>query len=63
MAHVDPTKERIGAFKDLPQDEPIPMLNLVGRKRAVPTQECDDLERPSSPLGGKQRIEKFGGAL
>ena len=32
MAHVDPTKERIGAFKDLPQDEPIPMLNLIGRK-------------------------------
>ena len=33
MAHVDPTKERIGAFKDLPQDEPIHMLNLIGRKR------------------------------
>ncbi len=33
MAHVDPTKERIGAFKDLPQDEPFHMLNLVGRKR------------------------------
>ena len=27
MAHVDPTKERFGAFKDLPQDEPIHMLN------------------------------------
>ena len=41
MAHVDPTKERIGAFRDLPQDEPIHMLNLIGRKR-----------RPRSPGGG-----------
>ncbi len=29
MAHIDPTKERFGAFKDLPRDEPIHMLNLV----------------------------------
>jgi uncharacterized protein (DUF1330 family) len=27
--HVDPTRERFGEFKDLPQDEPIHMLNLV----------------------------------
>ena len=29
MAFVDPTKERFAAFKDLPRDEPIHMLNLV----------------------------------
>ena len=29
MVHIDPTKERFGLFKDLPQDEPIHMLNLV----------------------------------
>jgi len=29
MAHVDPTKDRFAAFKDLPRDEPVHMLNLV----------------------------------
>lgn len=29
LGHVDPSKERFGAFKDLPRDEPIHMLNLV----------------------------------
>jgi hypothetical protein len=29
MASIDPTKERFAAFKDLPQDEPVHMLNLV----------------------------------
>ena len=29
MPSIDPTKERFGAFKDLPQDEPVHMLNLV----------------------------------
>lgn len=28
-AHIDPTKERFAAFRDLPRDEPIHMLNLV----------------------------------
>ena len=36
MAHVDSTKERFGAFNDLPQDEPVHMLNLVRlRKKAA----------------------------
>ncbi len=30
--HVDPTKERFAAFKDLPRDEPVHMLNLVRLK-------------------------------
>ena len=41
MAHVDPTKERIGAFRDLPQDEPIHMLNLIGRKRRTQYRQAE----------------------
>jgi hypothetical protein len=33
VAHVDPAKERFSAFKDLPRDEPIHMLNFTGCKR------------------------------
>jgi len=29
VTHVDPTRERFGAFKNLPQGEPVHMLNLV----------------------------------
>ena len=29
MTHIDPTRERFSAFKNLPQDQPIHMLNLV----------------------------------
>ena len=29
MSHVDPTREQFGAFKSLPRDHPIHMLNLV----------------------------------
>ena len=67
MAHVDPTKERFGAFKDLPQDEPIHMLNLVRlhEKAAYPDgREATGREayqayaRESAPvfrrLGGRQ---------
>lgn len=32
QGHVDPSKERFGAFKDLPRDEPVHMLNLVRLK-------------------------------
>ncbi len=29
MSHVDPTREQFDAFKDLPRDQPILMLNLI----------------------------------
>lgn len=32
QGHIDPSKERFGAFKDLPRDESIHMLNLVRLK-------------------------------
>jgi uncharacterized protein (DUF1330 family) len=36
VTHVDPTRERFGAFKNLPQGEPVHMLNLVRlRDKAV----------------------------
>jgi uncharacterized protein (DUF1330 family) len=67
MAFVDPTKERFAAFKDLPRDEPIHMLNLVRlrNKAAYPDgRKATGLEayrayaRESGPvfrrLGGRQ---------
>lgn len=33
--HVDPTKERFAAFKDLPRSGPIHMLNLVRFRQAA----------------------------
>jgi len=67
MAFVDPTKERFAAFKDLPRDEPIHMLNLVrlrikaaypdGRK-ATGLEAYRAYARESGPvfrrLGGRQ---------
>jgi uncharacterized protein (DUF1330 family) len=36
MSHIDPTRESFQAFKDLPRDTPIHMLNLIRlRDRAV----------------------------
>ncbi|WP_439573065.1 DUF1330 domain-containing protein [Phreatobacter sp.] len=33
--HIDPTKERFAAFRDLPTDEPIHMLNLVRLRQSA----------------------------
>ncbi|MFN3855588.1 MAG: DUF1330 domain-containing protein [Phreatobacter sp.] len=65
--HVDPTRERFAAFRDLPRDEPIHMLNLIRlRARAAypDGRQATGLEayraygRQSGPvfrrLGGRQ---------
>ncbi|MHA7815816.1 MAG: DUF1330 domain-containing protein [Pseudohaliea sp.] len=35
MAHIDPTREQFEAFKALPRDTPILMLNLIRLKETV----------------------------
>lgn len=35
MAHIDPTRESFEAFKALPRDEPLQMLNLIRLREAA----------------------------
>ena len=41
-AHIDPTREQFDAFKALPRDAPIAMLNLVRYRERAAYPDCHD---------------------
>lgn len=67
MMFVDPTKERFGAFKNLPQDEPIHMLNLVRlRDRAAYPDGREATGREAYQAYGRESgpvFRRLGGRL
>lgn len=52
--HIDPTREQFDAFKDLPRDTPILMLNLI-RYRDVA-----DYGDGSSEVSGAEAYRRYG---
>lgn len=57
-AHVDPTREAFNAFKALPRDVPIQMLNLI-RYRDVAAYP-DDHENASKGWSGERAYQEYG---
>lgn len=57
-AHIDPTREAFEAFKALPRDEPIEMLNLVAfrEKAAYPA----DHPAAAEDLTGLEAYRRYG---
>jgi uncharacterized protein (DUF1330 family) len=56
--HVNPTSESFKAFRDLPRDEPIEMLNLI-RYRALADYPADMAEA-AQRLTGAQAYKLYG---
>ena len=56
--HIDPTPEQFQAFKDLPRDMPIQMLNLV-RFRDLAAYPVGH-ELAAEPLTGAQAYKNYG---
>jgi len=56
MSHIDPTRVQFDAFKDLPRDTPLNMLNLV-RFRAVANYPDG---HPDAGVTGAEAYGKYG---
>ena len=58
MSHIDPTRAAFDAFKELPRDEPIEMLNLVRYRddAAYP----DDHPNAGKGMSGKDAYREYG---
>ena len=52
--YVDPTREQFNAFKDLPRDEPILMLNLIRYR------DIADYGDGSSDVTGAEAYRRYG---
>jgi uncharacterized protein (DUF1330 family) len=57
-AHIDPTRDAFDAFKALPRDKPIEMLNLVAfrDKAAYP----DDHPAAAEGISGREAYRRYG---
>ena len=66
-SHVDPTRPQFDAFKDLPRDTPIMMLNLVRvRERAAYTDGRQATGHEAYQAYGRESapiLEKVGGSI
>ena len=61
---VDPTREQFGAFKDLPRDEPIHMLNLIRlRARAAYPDDHPNHGRDMTGLDAYRAYGRDSGAI
>ena len=58
MSHVDPTRDQFDAFKDLPRDTPIEMLNLVAFRDMANYPGDHELARDG--LTGAQAYALYG---
>lgn len=58
MAHIDPTRAQFDAFKDLPRDQPIEMLNLVAFRDLANYPGDHDLARDG--LTGAEAYALYG---
>ncbi len=58
MSHVDPTRAQFDAFKDLPRDQPIEMLNLVAFRDLANYPGDHDLARDG--LTGAEAYALYG---
>lgn len=58
--HVDPTREAMALFRDLPADRPIAMINLL-RFRAAAAYPADHAEAGTG-LGGAEAYAAYGRA-
>ncbi|MEQ7156210.1 DUF1330 domain-containing protein [Brevundimonas aurifodinae] len=60
MSHIDPTREVMAAFRDLPSDRPIAMINLLRfRDRAdYPSDHADH----ATGLSGADAYRRYGAA-
>ncbi|KIC50940.1 DUF1330 domain-containing protein [Tateyamaria sp. ANG-S1] len=58
MSHVDPTRDQFEAFKDLPRDTPIEMLNLVAFRDLANYPGDHELARDG--LTGAQAYALYG---
>lgn len=56
--HIDPTPEQFQAFKDLPRDLPIQMLNLVRFRNLAAYPVGHELA--TEPLTGAQAYNNYG---
>lgn len=52
--HVDPTREQFNAFKDLPRDTPIHMLNLIRYR------EVADYGDGGTDISGAEAYRRYG---
>ncbi len=58
MEHIDPTRAQFDAFKDLPRDQPIEMLNLVAFRDLANYPGDHDLARDG--LTGSEAYALYG---
>ena len=60
-AHIDPTREQFEAFKALPRDTPIQMLNLIRYKDLA--EYTPDHPNVGKGLTGRQAYAEYGRAI
>ncbi len=58
MACLNPTREQFGALRDLPQDRPVQMINLL-RFNETAAYAADDPEHGQAPVAGAVAYRRY----